>query len=155
YSTQDAGGRSRRPLRSAGHARTCQTGGRHAGHLEQTRNRHRDRLEHRRRDRVQPGVGSPLARLAPPESRVSPVIRVMALTGLIIISRCVPAYALSPDSPLSNYIHRSWRSDSGLQTVRRMAQTPDGYLWLATTAGLVRFDGVRFTTYYRASDQSL
>jgi ligand-binding sensor domain-containing protein len=28
-----------------------------------------------------------------------------------------------------------------------MAQTPDGYLWLATFAGLVRFDGLRFTVF--------
>jgi signal transduction histidine kinase/ligand-binding sensor domain-containing protein len=34
-----------------------------------------------------------------------------------------------------------------LQAVRRLAQTPDGYLWLATRGGLVRFDGVRFSTY--------
>ena len=28
-----------------------------------------------------------------------------------------------------------------------MTQTPDGYLWLATEEGLVRFDGVRFTVF--------
>jgi len=76
------------------------------------------------------------------------------LIGVFIVS-CVPAYALNPNFALSKYIHRSWGSDSGLQTVRRVAQTPDGYLWLTTTVGLVRFDGVRFTTYERASDQSL
>jgi len=66
------------------------------------------------------------------------------LIGVFIVS-CVPAYALNPNFALSKYIHRSWGSDSGLQTVRRVAQTPDGYLWLTTTVGLVRFDGVRFT----------
>ena len=34
-----------------------------------------------------------------------------------------------------------------MQSVRRLAQTPDGYLWLATRNGLVRFDGNRFTTF--------
>ena len=28
-----------------------------------------------------------------------------------------------------------------------MAQTPDGYLWLGGEGPLVRFDGVRFTTF--------
>ena len=36
--------------------------------------------------------------------------------------------------------------DTGLpgEAVHRVVQTPDGYLWLRTSAGLVRFDGVRF-----------
>jgi streptogramin lyase len=32
-------------------------------------------------------------------------------------------------------------------TVHDIVQTPDGYLWVATTGGLSRFDGVRFHTY--------
>ena len=38
--------------------------------------------------------------------------------------------------------------DNGLPQngVRQMTQTPDGYLWFTTFDGLVRFDGVRFTT---------
>ncbi len=66
-----------------------------------------------------------------------------------------PMYAQNSDYPLSKYIHSSWGSSSGLMTVRHVAQTPDGYLWLATSGGLVRFDGVRFKTYTRASEQSL
>ena len=59
----------------------------------------------------------------------------------------VPALALNPVSQVSQYAHTSWRSDAGLTAVRRIKQSPDGYLWLATRAGLVRFDGVRFTTF--------
>jgi signal transduction histidine kinase/ligand-binding sensor domain-containing protein len=42
-----------------------------------------------------------------------------------------------------------WSTDDGLpqSSVLSMAQTPDGYLWLATFAGLVRFDGLRFTVF--------
>lgn len=36
-------------------------------------------------------------------------------------------------------------------SVQAIAQTADGYLWLGTKGGLVRFDGVRFTTYGLAS----
>src|SRR5688500_10427239 len=41
---------------------------------------------------------------------------------------------------------RSWRLEDGLpdNTVTAIAQTPDGYLWVGTTRGLARTDGVRF-----------
>jgi ligand-binding sensor domain-containing protein/signal transduction histidine kinase len=73
----------------------------------------------------------------------------------IFIANCAPVYALNPDYPPSKYIHTSWGSDDGLDPVREVVQTPDGYLWLSTTSGLVRFDGVRFTSYARADGQSL
>jgi ligand-binding sensor domain-containing protein/signal transduction histidine kinase len=41
----------------------------------------------------------------------------------------------------------SWSQEQGLPsgTVLSISQAKDGYLWLGTTAGLIRFDGVRFT----------
>ena len=41
---------------------------------------------------------------------------------------------------------RVWRLDEGLpdDSITGIVQTPDGYLWVATESGLVRFDGVRF-----------
>lgn len=41
---------------------------------------------------------------------------------------------------------RHWELADGLpqNTIQTLRQTPDGYLWLATQGGLVRFDGVRF-----------
>ncbi len=46
-----------------------------------------------------------------------------------------------------------WTESNGLpQTyTREIAQTPDGYLWISTLDGLVRFDGVRFTTFNHGS----
>ncbi len=43
----------------------------------------------------------------------------------------------------------SWQNEQGLpqNTVSSLAQTPDGYLWLATQEGLVRFDGIRFQVF--------
>lgn len=45
--------------------------------------------------------------------------------------------------------HTSWTVEDGLpqNSVMRITQTPDGYLWLGTEAGLVRFDGLRFETF--------
>jgi ligand-binding sensor domain-containing protein/signal transduction histidine kinase len=81
------------------------------------------------------------------------ICRIILIT--IFIVKCAPASALNPTYNLSQYIHSSWGNASKLQVVRRVAQTPDGYLWLATSGGLVRFDGVRFTTYNRTPEQGL
>ena len=42
-----------------------------------------------------------------------------------------------------------WLDQDGLpvSSIGAIGQTPDGYLWLATHEGVVRFDGVRFTTF--------
>jgi signal transduction histidine kinase/ligand-binding sensor domain-containing protein len=52
-------------------------------------------------------------------------------------------------SALAQYHFDSWTADDGLpqNSVRAILQTDDGYLWLATLDGLVRFDGVRFTVF--------
>src|SRR5271165_5329060 len=54
--------------------------------------------------------------------------------------------ALDRNKNIDQYGHESWTSQSGLpgEAVYQILQTPDGYLWLRTSAGLVRFDGVRF-----------
>jgi len=46
----------------------------------------------------------------------------------------------------SGYFARAWLAEDGLPDNRvvGLAQTADGYLWVATQAGVVRFDGVRF-----------
>lgn len=58
-----------------------------------------------------------------------------------------PALALTPDRELTQYVHRIWQTQQGLPdaAVTRIIQDPAGYLWIATEAGLYRFDGVRFT----------
>ncbi|MBL8520911.1 MAG: diguanylate cyclase [Betaproteobacteria bacterium] len=54
--------------------------------------------------------------------------------------------ALPQDRPFSEFIHRSWSVDEGLphSTVRALAQSADGYVWLGTPEGISRFDGLRF-----------
>ena len=60
-----------------------------------------------------------------------------------------PLLALDPDRTLTQYIHRIWQLQQGLPqgTVDAILQSGDGYLWLGTQTGLVRFDGVRFTSF--------
>jgi ligand-binding sensor domain-containing protein/signal transduction histidine kinase len=54
-----------------------------------------------------------------------------------------------PPRASSRYIVDSWENDNDLpqNSVISMTQTRDGYLWLGTINGLVRFDGIRFTVY--------
>lgn len=49
------------------------------------------------------------------------------------------------------YTRRVWQTQDGLpeSTVQAFAQTPDHYLWIGTSGGLVRFDGARFVVFDR------
>ena len=49
----------------------------------------------------------------------------------------------------STWYERSWQSAEGLpdNSVVGVEQTPDGYLWVATAGGLMRFDGVQFEEF--------
>jgi ligand-binding sensor domain-containing protein/signal transduction histidine kinase len=59
------------------------------------------------------------------------------------------ARALAPDRSVAQYGHSAWRTENGLpqNTVRAILQTRDGYIWLATDEGLVRFDGLSFAVF--------
>lgn len=60
-------------------------------------------------------------------------------------------------SVFGQYRFDTWTTDNGLPQngVREIAQTPDGYLWFTTFDGLVRFDGVRFTTYGKGNTKGI
>ena len=60
-----------------------------------------------------------------------------------------PALALDPSKAFSQYVQSSWGLQNGLQqkSVMAVAQTRDGFLWLATEEGLVRFTGRAFVTF--------
>jgi ligand-binding sensor domain-containing protein/signal transduction histidine kinase len=60
----------------------------------------------------------------------------------------LPASALDPARRLTQYLQRIWQTRQGLpqSSILAIHQTRDGYLWLGTDEGVVRFDGVRFTS---------
>jgi len=45
--------------------------------------------------------------------------------------------------------HQFWTSENGLpqNSVHRILQTRDGYLWIATEGGVARFNGIQFTIF--------
>jgi signal transduction histidine kinase/ligand-binding sensor domain-containing protein/CheY-like chemotaxis protein len=57
--------------------------------------------------------------------------------------------ALEPDKAITQYSMRVWDMDAGLpgNSVYAIQQTHDGYLWIGTQDGLVRFDGIHFELY--------
>ena len=52
---------------------------------------------------------------------------------------------------------QAWSTEEGLpqSSVHSIAQTADGYLWLATEGGLVRFDGMAFRIFDRSSEPAM
>lgn len=67
----------------------------------------------------------------------------------VIAFSCALVARAAPDA----YGFDSWTTDNGLPQngIRGLGQTPDGYLWFTTFDGLVRFDGVRFTTFNKSN----
>jgi signal transduction histidine kinase/ligand-binding sensor domain-containing protein len=71
----------------------------------------------------------------------------LALAGFVagLTGRAAPA----APAPLPDYLVDVWGTEDNLpsSSVTSIIQTPDGYLWVGTYDGLVRFDGVRFVTF--------
>jgi signal transduction histidine kinase/ligand-binding sensor domain-containing protein len=57
----------------------------------------------------------------------------------------------------SQYAHTAWRTQDGFfrGTPQAITQTKDGYLWIGSEGGLVRFDGVRFVPWTSPNGQKL
>jgi ligand-binding sensor domain-containing protein len=73
----------------------------------------------------------------------------LSMLGCLIVSTRAADLPDRPSKNLTDYFVQTWQEDEGLprNTITGITQTPDGYLWLATHFGLVRFDGVQFTTF--------
>ena len=63
------------------------------------------------------------------------------------------ALALEPIHALTEFGRQTWLTENGLpqNTVQAITQTSDGYIWLATEAGLARFDGLSFKIFDKQS----
>jgi signal transduction histidine kinase len=72
-------------------------------------------------------------------------MEVRSLTVAALLALCPCAHALNPSLDINQYAHTAWTAREGFfkGTITSLAQTPDGYLWLGTAFGLLRFDGIR------------
>ena len=82
-----------------------------------------------------------LRRRGPAWLRAIAVLALWTIFGIAGAARAVDASHL-----LSQYGHTGWRLQDGELPAPAypLAQTPDGYLWIGTQAGVVRYDGARF-----------
>ncbi len=87
----------------------------------------------------------------------SAVARALALFAVFFVAGVARIVALDPTIQISQYGHSFWRVQDGAfrGAPNAIAQTKDGYLWIGTDAGLVRFDGVRFVAWSPPSGQRL
>ncbi len=75
-----------------------------------------------------------------------------AMAGLAAFCFAGSASAVDPTRTVSQYLHDSWGTERGWPggSITAIAQTSDGYLWIGTDKGLVRFDGLNFHQFERA-----
>ncbi len=84
-----------------------------------------------------------------------------ALLLLSLLLACVSAtaseFAEAPRAPLNEYYAERWSSRDGLphNMVSGLVQAPDGYLWLATLEGAVRYSGREFRVFDAGSVEGL
>jgi ligand-binding sensor domain-containing protein/signal transduction histidine kinase len=78
-------------------------------------------------------------------------------TTAFLSSTLMIATAFAGTAVGAEYSRRIWQSDDGLpqNRIQAITQTPDGYLWIGTSGGLVRFDGVRFVVFDRSTTPAL
>ena len=72
-----------------------------------------------------------------------------AVAGFALACFVVPAFATDANRTLTQYLTDFWGPEKGFpaDSVSSIAQTTDGYLWIGTDKGLVRFDGLNFRRF--------
>jgi signal transduction histidine kinase/ligand-binding sensor domain-containing protein len=90
-----------------------------------------------------------------PRSRSAPAV--VALCTAAVLLWPPPVRALDPSLDITQYAHLAWTFRNGFANgaVYAIAQTPDGYLWLGTSSGVVRYDGARVTPLPLRAGQQL
>ncbi len=76
-----------------------------------------------------------------------------ALLALLLGSGRAPA--LDPSTPLSQYGLDAWQDGLPQNSIHSVLQTREGYLWLGTYEGLVRFNGVSFVVHDKRNTAAL
>jgi ligand-binding sensor domain-containing protein/AraC-like DNA-binding protein len=73
----------------------------------------------------------------------------LSLVLILCFFLTVELLPLDPAKSINQYVEEQWTTANGLPTssVVAVAQTGDGYLWVATRERLCRFDGIKFKTY--------
>ncbi len=102
---------------------------------------------------TRPPAPQPLRRA--PRRAPSPAVLGVLVLGLALGASPAPSSAV--DVSLAQLGFESWTTEKGLagNWVSSIVETPDGFLWIATSGGLSRFDGTRFRSYTAATEPEL
>jgi signal transduction histidine kinase/ligand-binding sensor domain-containing protein len=92
-----------------------------------------------------------------PKADRSNIPRWRFLCLLLFLFAVSSVWAVDPTRHISQYAHTAWRIQDGVfrGSPNAITQTTDGYLWIGTQAGLLRFDGVRFVRWTPPDGQHL
>jgi len=72
---------------------------------------------------------------------------------LLLVATCATA---ATETPRISLHHTSWLPKDGAPSyVTSLAQSPDGWLWVASSIGLYRFDGVQFESFPVSGSEQL
>jgi ligand-binding sensor domain-containing protein/signal transduction histidine kinase len=76
-----------------------------------------------------------------------------AVAGTALAYFAAQGHAVDPHRLITEYLRDTWGSEAGFPSgsVSAFAQTSDGYLWIGTDRGLIRFDGLNFRTFRKAT----
>jgi ligand-binding sensor domain-containing protein len=83
--------------------------------------------------------------------------RFVLQTAILAALVAAPAFALDPRLQVTQYVQNVWRAPQSLphDDVTSIVQTRDGYLWIGTVEGLVRFDGVRSVVFDKTNTPAI
>jgi signal transduction histidine kinase/ligand-binding sensor domain-containing protein len=104
------------------------------------------------------GLDAAPAPMTPRESRTArlSICHRVAVAAAIAVFVCLAGSRPSAEDSLPDYVLSAWGNENGLKPgdVFAVAQDVDGYLWLGTPNGLIRFDGSRFTPWTALSPEN-
>ncbi|MDB4273264.1 hypothetical protein N9873_03435, partial [Akkermansiaceae bacterium] len=68
------------------------------------------------------------------------------LIRLVIVFSALATFFLHAENEQSKWFYRAWQTEDGLpdNSVSTISQSPDGYLWIGTNGGVIRFNGSEF-----------
>ena len=91
------------------------------------------------------------------EDAMKAALAQITVVTLAFLLGSAPGFALDPSLDVSQYAHTAWTVRQGFfkGSIYAISQTPDGYLWVGTEFGLLRFDGVRAVPLPEPADKRL
>src|SRR5438477_5267777 len=77
--------------------------------------------------------------------------------SLLLLTFPSSVFALNPHKAITQYVHDVWQVENGLpgNVLFAVAQTPEGYIWMGTEKGIVRFDGVNFVIFDKSNTSAI